>query len=1281
VSDAIEDRETCKEIVVERIAESELRGRGWFHPVRDGSKRSTVDHSDPSNLRTDIPDGNYGICASLPDTLVLIDIDDHKDGYDEAALTHAREHLPETLTFSSAHDGEGRLYHVPVDDDGRLPVKRLKDEFDKANVSAVTWGEIRTENQYIVGAGSQLDADGCTKDDCTRCAEPDGGRYTVLHDAPIATLPADDLVAILREDPGVGDADGGDEVTDTSGNASGGSDAAVTSEVTGVTSDDDRTGKVSESDGPDTSPYKAIDRLDAQRVAEETIVHGYNTDHSSGDGVEAFYPSWDPNCNGTANVVGSDGWDDTGGRGRGGPIEMAAIDCGELPHDEDVQPGDVTGDEWRQAYEHLRDLGFDDDLPPLSPTSLRDLEEVEDVDEAATALDALLNLYEGDADRDMDHWREIWTAVGKLDDEQVDDYADRVSAVCGVAESEVSQHAADIAREDANGAPVVVEDGKTWYLAGLPRRRHELLNFEIDVDSTLKVERGPLRARLTATLPNGDEFTKPIEPKVFNKKERFDDEILSESFATTFNVPQTNDGGVYVQDLLDALKMWVHHQDAPRRTGVRHMGLHGSEIATPTGTLDADGWTDDPDHVYLEREIGAERRVSLPETDEYDADDVASILETLPYTRDTERLLPVLGWFYAAPLRPVIESFSESGEFNHLSVTGDTGSGKTTTLGYLWRCFGMAGEPFSVDASTFAQLATFASTNSIPLWFDEYKPSDIREYKVNKFHDLYRKATRGAFAERGNADKTTTSYKIQAPVVVSGEQAIQGPAERRRSVMTQFRTETTDAGTDTAEAYKQLVGAARVDDDEVTVADGAPDPGDHALAFYRYVTGLDDADVQERWYDALEYAHDHLSDLGVVEEMDDLEIQGVQTVVFGFEMMRSFARHVGADTDALPDYDALDDALTYAVGRIGPGGQRKSHADRFVEIFGRAAAAEYVERGTHYELVREGEETEEIRVNLPRTYDAVSKYARDHDVDAGDLLNDHGDYRDRFTEMADDASTYVARTRQYTQGVSQCTGLRTTDVVDAVEFDRSVLDSEAHPPGTTGTDPTTETDDSDGDGDGGGLPTNPETVAIDELEPSKQTYGSVEAGVEFGEYDGINDGDGPAWKATLNDGTGTAKLVAWDEEKIPRFYNSKGVFDAEALEVRGAVVGEYKGEPQLEIREITKIHESAEPESAALPEQTQAATDGGNNDTAADTSAAAETDEPRSEKQRFATAYTRAESDDSDFVEYDDLFHELTEFYDDGRAERMIEKAKTRRKPAWIIAVADRTFRRGDLPE
>lgn len=688
-----------------------------------------------------------------------------------------------------------------------------------------------------------------------------------------------------------------------------------------------------------------------------------------------------------------------------------------------------------------------------------------DVNTAKVALESHLNRYENDPDRDMNHAEEIWQAVADLGPERVADYTKRVSNVLDVSEYRVERHAEYSAIEAEQGR-ILVEDGKTWYLAGTPRTRYELLNFELSVDSFLEVERGPIRARLQADLANGSKFTKAVEPKVFNKKERFDDELLSESFSTRFNKPVTPEN-TYVQDLLDALRMWVDRQDAPKRRGVRHMGVYGDEFVIPDNTLTADGWTRDPDTVYLEREIGAERRLNLPtDRDDPDTEVVAEIVENLPYTREVNRFLPVLGWFYAAPFRPMIEELSEDGEFNHLNITGDTGSGKTASLSYLWRCFGMSGEPFSVDSSAFAQLATFSSTRSIPLWFDEYKPNDIQGYKLDRFHDKLRKANRGAFAERGNADKTTESYKIQAPCVVSGEQAIQGPAERRRSIMAQFKTSTTDADTPTAKRFKDLTGAARMEDGELEIGETAPSPGEHALAYYQHVTGTDSETVREAWHDALEEAHAVVSDLGVVEDLDDLEVQGLQTVVFGIKMYRRFAESVGADVAALPDDSEVRAALEHVVDRIGPEGKRKSHTDRFVELFARAANAEYVERGSEYELVREGKPGEEVRINLPRSWDAMSRYARDHDIGSEDLLNDYKDYRDRFREQVEKPGSYVKNVQQVTPGVSKCTGISTLMAMEDLEFDRAVLSSE--PMGEPA-------DSSDDDGSGDKSPAQPDS--------------------------------------------------------------------------------------------------------------------------------------------------------------------------------------------------------------
>jgi len=130
--------------------------------------------------------------------------------------------------------------------------------------------------------------------------------------------------------------------------------------------------------------YAALDRLDAQRVAERTIVDEW-VEPSHAD-YRAFVPTWAPSgYEGTANFVTSDVWKDSGTRGgKGGPACMAAIDAG-LVSDRDC-PERVNGETWWKAVDHLRELGFD--IPEYVSTDTVDAES----DPAAVkALDVTLD--------------------------------------------------------------------------------------------------------------------------------------------------------------------------------------------------------------------------------------------------------------------------------------------------------------------------------------------------------------------------------------------------------------------------------------------------------------------------------------------------------------------------------------------------------------------------------------------------------------------------------------------------------------------------------------------------------------------------------------------------------------------------------------------------------------------------------------------------------------------------------------------------------------------------
>jgi hypothetical protein len=113
--------------------------------------------------------------------------------------------------------------------------------------------------------------------------------------------------------------------------------------------------------------FAALDRLDARRVANRTIVASWNDNASTSDGYRAFAPTWGRSANGTANIVDDRIWQDTGDEGGyGGPVVMSLIHMGEMSH-RNASPRRARGELWFTAIEHLRELGFD--IPELVTTT------------------------------------------------------------------------------------------------------------------------------------------------------------------------------------------------------------------------------------------------------------------------------------------------------------------------------------------------------------------------------------------------------------------------------------------------------------------------------------------------------------------------------------------------------------------------------------------------------------------------------------------------------------------------------------------------------------------------------------------------------------------------------------------------------------------------------------------------------------------------------------------------------------------------------------------------
>jgi len=144
--------------------------------------------------------GNYGIELQPRDSgLVALDVD-YPEEFPDA------DDLPETLEVSSPHGSDDRRHIVVKCDDK----ERLAEELGAWAVQSVEWGDLWVGDRYLVGPGSQLSEFGCDEDPhdrgerggCESCEDPDGGRYRIVQDAPIAEVDPETILGLVDKDEG-----------------------------------------------------------------------------------------------------------------------------------------------------------------------------------------------------------------------------------------------------------------------------------------------------------------------------------------------------------------------------------------------------------------------------------------------------------------------------------------------------------------------------------------------------------------------------------------------------------------------------------------------------------------------------------------------------------------------------------------------------------------------------------------------------------------------------------------------------------------------------------------------------------------------------------------------------------------------------------------------------------------------------------------------------------------------------------------------------------------------
>ncbi|MBC7174418.1 MAG: hypothetical protein H5U40_18370 [Polyangiaceae bacterium] len=414
-----------------------------------------------------------------------------------------------------------------------------------------------------------------------------------------------------------------------------------------------------------------------------------------------------------------------------------------------------------------------------------------------------------------------------------------------------------------------------------------------------------------------------------------------------------------VQGLLRILA----RRPVPRRPGSNMLGEYkkGEHHVWlgPDCVIGKDGFLEPSPVIYVPSGASLDKRVSYVKTDADTFLEVATVVfRCLPQVNKPEVILPVLGWFFATPMKARL--MKAVGAFPTLFVWGTQGSGKSSLcIDIMWPMFGIRdAEPYSATETEFALLKLLTSTRSVPVFIDEYKPYDMQRQRLNTLHRYLRRLYRGETEERGRPDLKVNSYHLQAPVCVAGETRPTEAALLERIITSNPEKTTLDEQAGYKQAYRELRSA------------------DLVLFAPRYIQFC--------------LGRDFDADLGVARGVAKALLDGrkvpvrivenLTAMLLGVHLFEEFAKHCGCE---LPDDLGVEDAVHAVLDDVLETDHGVKNAlDHFLEMLGVMAVQGHLKHRVHY--VFDGGR---LALHLESAYDAFRAHCKriDYEGEVVDL--------------------------------------------------------------------------------------------------------------------------------------------------------------------------------------------------------------------------------------------------------------------------------------------------------
>ena len=318
--------------------------------------------------------------------------------------------------------------------------------------------------------------------------------------------------------------------------------------------------------------------------------------------------------------------------------------------------------------------------------------------------------------------------------------------------------------------PVFEFKGRYWRSKG--ETTYPITNFIIrPVDMIVSDDETQLTADLVTV--RGDTYRLTFMTTDFSNQQKFKNLLNKNTIALSY---LGGDGD------LELLKGYISELKWVKKRGVKAMGIyeHNGDLVfvSQDGAIKR-GNVAVSDIIQLDKyrsiESGIIRRTHLTKE---------GLLESgklLMSYNEPAKTVSILAWTCSCFIKEHLRMCGI--KFPHLFLIGEAGSGKSTTLErVLLPIFSCNRVIAATQVTAFTLMKESASSNLIPMFLDEFKPSKMNRTKLATLYNHFRDCYDGHEGVRGRADLSVVTYDLSAPLIVAGEESADETAIRERSI-------------------------------------------------------------------------------------------------------------------------------------------------------------------------------------------------------------------------------------------------------------------------------------------------------------------------------------------------------------------------------------------------------------------------------------------------------------------------------------------------------------------